>query len=52
MFKKTSAMTVIFFLKKIVKIESRFPKSQKNIEKKCFVSEIIASENFAINCVY
>ena len=42
---------VIFFLK-MFKIESKFTKCKKKIKKMFFVSEIIASENFALNCLY
>ena len=49
-FKKRSAMRVISFLN-IFKIESRFPNWKKKIPKVCFVSEIFASEDLAINCV-
>ena len=49
--KNTSAIRFIFSLK-IFKIESRLSKCAKRIGKKCFVSEIIASEDVAINCQY
>ena len=49
-FKNTSAMRVIFF-SKMFEIESKFRKCKKNLEKKFFVSEIIASEDLAINCL-
>ena len=51
-FKNTSAMRVIVFLK-IFKIESNFiKKKKKKIKPKLFVSEIIGSENVAINILY
>ena len=53
-FKNTSALTVILFLKKF-KFESKFTKSKKKKEEGTeqifFVSEIIASEKIAINCL-
>ena len=39
------------FFKKMFKIESRCPKCTKKLRKCCFVSDIIASENVAINCL-
>ena len=48
--KNTSAMRVIFFLK-IFKIESKFRKRKKKIEKIFFVSQINAYGNVAINCL-
>ena len=48
--KNTHAMRVSFFLK-VFKIESRSPKYKKK-EKKSFVSEMIASEVVALNCLY
>ena len=50
-FKTTSAVQVIFFLK-MFKIESRFPKFNKKLGKCFFVSEIIASADVAIDCLY
>ena len=50
-FKNTSAMRVIFLLKKF-KTESKFRKRPIKIQKKSFVFEIIASEDVAINCFY
>ena len=50
-FKNTSAMRVNFFLK-MLQIESKFPKSKKKIQKRFSVSEIIASEDVAINFIY
>ena len=50
-FKNTSAMRLIFFLK-MFKIESKFRKFQKKIEKMFFVSQIIACENGAIHFLY
>ena len=49
-FKNTSAMIVTFLLE-ILKIEFKFRncKKKKKIVKKFFFSEIIASENVAIN---
>ena len=47
-FKNTIARRVIFFLK-MFKIEPKFKNKKK--KKKVFVSEIIASENVAINCL-
>ena len=44
-------MKVIFFLK-MFKIECRFPKCNKKFGKYFFVSEVIASEDVAINFVY
>ena len=49
-FKNASAMRVIFLLK-MFKIESKFPKCKKKNQKMFFVSEIIASEDVAINCL-
>ena len=49
-FKNTSAMRVIFFLE-MFKIESKFRKIKKSIEKRYFDSETIASENIALNCL-
>ena len=49
-FKNTWAIRVIFFLK-LVKIEYKFIKCQKKIEKIYFVSELKASENVPINCL-
>ena len=48
-FQNTSAVRVIFFLK-ICKIE--FQTIKKKIHKIFFVSEIIASKNVAIDCLY
>ena len=45
--KKTSAMSVIFFWK-YSKLNLNL-KNAKKIQKKFFVSEIVASENVAIN---
>ena len=42
----------VFFLLKIFKIESKFRKAEKKILKIIFDSEIIASENVALNCLY
>ena len=52
-FKNPSAIRAIFFLT-MFKIESKFRKckKKKKIAKKFFVSEIIASEDIAINCLY
>ena len=50
-FKNTSAMGDIVFLK-MFKIESKFTKCKKKMKQKLFVSEIIASENVAINSLY
>ena len=44
-------MKVILFYK-MFKIECKFRNFQKNMEKVFFVSEILASENIAINCLY
>ena len=44
-------MRVIFVLK-MVKIESKFSKWNKKFGKSFFISEIIASEDVAINCLY
>ena len=49
-FKNTSAMSVILFLK-MLKIESKFIKCKKEIQKIFFISETKASENVAINCL-
>ena len=48
--KNTSAVRVFSFLK-MFKLESKFRKCKKKNQKKFFVSEIIASENVAINCL-
>ena len=52
-FKNTSPMRVIFFLK-MFKIESTFQnyKKKKKKQKKFLLSEIIASQYVAINCLY
>ena len=51
-FQKRSAVRVIFF-KKMFKIESEFRKCEKKKTKKIFfLSEIVASENVAINYLY
>ena len=47
----TSAMRVIFFLK-MCKIQCRFQKVHRKIQKKFFVSEIIVSELVALNFLY
>ena len=49
-FKNTSALKVIFFLD-MFKIKSKFRKCKKKIQKMFLVSEIIASENVAVNCL-
>ena len=49
-FGNTLAMTVIFILN-MFKILSRFPNSRKKL-KKSFVSEIIAPELVALDCLY
>ena len=49
-FGNTLAMTVIFILN-MFKILSRFPNSRKKL-KKNFVSEIIAPELVALDCLY
>ena len=49
--KNTSATRVIFFFK-MLKFKSRFQKDAKKMQKKFFVSEIIASEDAVINCLY
>ena len=49
--KNTSAMRVTF-LSKMVKIEPKFRKRQKKLEKMFSVSEIIKSEVESINCLY
>ena len=52
-FENTSAMRVTFFLK-MFRIESKFRKFKKKRKKKrdrIFNSEIIGSENVAINCL-
>ena len=46
----TSGMRVIVFLK-MLKIESKFRKSKKKLEN-TFFSEINASENARINCLF
>ena len=51
MFKNTSALRDIFFWK-MFKTESKFPKCEQNNPKKFFMSEIIASEDVAINCLF
>ena len=48
-FKNTSAMRVILF-SKCGKLNLNLENGKKN-QKIFFVSEIIASENFAINCI-
>ena len=48
--KNTSAMRVIFFLE-ILKIELKIIKCKKKTEKIFFVSEILASDNVARNCL-
>ena len=52
-FKNISAIRVIFFFLKMFKIGSKFRicKKKKKMPKMFFVSEIIASENVAINCL-
>ena len=50
-FENTSAMRVIYCLK-IFEIECKFRKCKKIIERIFFVSEITASKNVAINCLY
>ena len=50
-FKNTSAMRVIFLFK-MLKIESRSRKCENKMQKKSFLSEIIASEDVAINCLH
>ena len=42
----------VHLLLKMLKIQSRFQKMQQKIEKKLFVSEIIASEFVSLNCLY
>ena len=49
-FKNISAMRVIFFMKAL-QIKSKFRKCKKKNQKKNVISEIIASENVAINCL-
>ena len=48
-FKNTSANRVIFFFN-MFKYDSKYRNCQKKNQQKFFVCEIIASENFAINC--
>ena len=48
-FKNTSAMRVFCSFENVQNI-ILISKIQRKIKKKCFVSEIIASENVAINC--
>ena len=50
-FKNTLATRVIFF-SRMFKIEIRFPKWKKILGKYFSVSEIIASEDVAINSLY
>ena len=50
-FVNTLAMRVVVFLK-MFKTLSRFQNCRKKIEKKVFVSDIIAIELFALNCLY
>ena len=50
-FKTKSAMKVIFVLK-ILNIECTFPECNEKFGKCFFVSEIISSEDVAINCLY
>ena len=51
-FKNGSPVKVIFFFWKILKIEPRFPKCNKEMRKCFFVSQIISSEDVTINCLY
>ena len=50
-FENTKAMRVIFFFQ-TVKIPARVQESSRKIEKKSFLSEIIASELVRLNCLY
>ena len=50
-FKNTSAMRLIYFLK-MFKIEPRFRKCKEISGNNFFVSEIIATEDVAVNCLY
>ena len=50
-FRNTSAMRVIFF-PKMFKIESKSRKCKKKIQNILFISEIKASQNVAINCLF
>ena len=50
-FKNTSAMRLIYFLK-MFKIEPRFWKCKEISGNNFFVSEIIATEDVAVNCLY
>ena len=49
--KNTSGMRFIFFLK-MFKIEFRFRKRSKKLRNRFFVSEIFASEDVAVKCLY
>ena len=49
-FKNTSAISVMFFLK-MFKIECKFRKRTEKLRKSVMFFEIIASEDFAINCL-
>ena len=49
--KNTSAMRVIYFLK-MLKTEPRFRKCKEISGNNFFVSEIIATEDVAVNCLY
>ena len=50
-FKNTFSIRVVFFLENVLNF-LYISKVQKEIEKIFVVSEIIASENVAINCLY
>ena len=49
--KNKSTMRVIF-VSKMFKIEQRFQKCGKKVKKISIVSEIVASEDVAINCLF
>ena len=50
-FEDTKSMRVIFFFKKFLNL-MEISKMQKKIQKKRFVSEIIASGLASLNCLY
>ena len=49
---KNASTTRISFFVKVVKIEGKFRKCKKKIEKLLLFFKILASENVAINCLY
>ena len=50
-FKNALAMRLIFFFENVAN-SIKISIMQKNLEKYIFLSEIIASEHLAINCLY